>query len=195
VPTSKYREPGRSTDRGSSAQRSRGTRLRPAEPGQVATVKGASLSDVQAFVAAAAVQADATGTSQVLARMAFVDDPAAWRRLTTQESPLLLLPVTDEVKAEVVSLTPHLILVPVPGASTADIELPPIDAAAAAAALLEEGMEDERRAESAGRLARRSLIALRRNLARKPDSDASAQLGTRPGAPSHKGGPFGGELV
>lgn len=139
------------------------------EPGQVATVKGASLTDVQAFVAAAAVRADAIGTSQVLARMAFVDDPAAWRRLTMQESPLVLVPVTEEVKAEVVSFTPHLILVPVPGASAADIELPPIDAAGAAAALLEAGTEDDRRAESAGRLARRSLIALRRNLARKPE--------------------------
>jgi len=144
-----------------------GTRL--TESGQVSTIKGASLSDVQAFIAAAAVRADGIGTSQALARTAFVDDPATWRRLTMQKSPLVLVPITEEVKAEIVSLTPHLILVPVPEASTGDIELPPISAAGAAAALLEAGMEDERRAESAGQLARRSLIALRRNLARKPE--------------------------
>ena len=57
---------------------------------------------------------------------------------------------------------------PVVGAAFADIELPQIDANAAAVALHGAGL-DEARAEAASRLARRSLLGLRRDLAIKPE--------------------------
>src|SRR6266567_2420651 len=136
---------------------------------QVTTIKGTSLEEIQAFLSAVAVQADASGMSQLLARMALVDDPAAWRALIVQQSPLLLVPTNESLKAEIPSGRPHHFLLPVTGAAAADIELPPIETTSAAAALREAGLMDDRRLEKAAHLARRSLIALRRNLARKPE--------------------------
>jgi hypothetical protein len=143
------------------------TRLEGAS--QVTTIKGPSLEEVLAFLAAAAVEADTTGGSQLLARMALVDDPAAWRALIAQPSPLVLVPTIESLKAEIPSGTPHHFLLPVIGTASADIQLPPIDAEGAAKALHEAGLVEDRRAEQGGHLARRSLIALRRNLAKKPE--------------------------
>jgi hypothetical protein len=135
---------------------------------RVTTIRGPSLEEVIAFIAAVAVNADAQGQGQTLARMALVDEPAAWRSLLLRPGPLVLVPRTEGLVGELPSSTTHHILVPVVGTVHADVALPPIDPTEAAAALREDGME-ERRADEAGRLARRSLIALRRHIAEKPE--------------------------
>jgi hypothetical protein len=135
---------------------------------QLVTISGASRDEIVAFVAAASIFQDQAGNSQLLARTAFVDDINAWRRLVEHASPLILVPLADGLSAEVPSQCIHHIVVPTPSAASPDIELPPIDATAAAGVLKEAGIDDEQ-ASDLGRLARRSLTALRRRLATKPD--------------------------
>ena len=143
-------------------------RLR-AQP-QITTIRGGSLQEVLAFVAATMMQAAQQGDGQPLARTAFVDDLATWRSLSDHRDRLILVPL-DEAVAEANAQSSHHVVVPVIGGARADIELSPIDATDATAALKAAGLEDERRADSAGRLARRSLVALRRRLADKPELD------------------------
>lgn len=133
------------------------------------TVKAGSLQEVLAFVAAVAIRAADEGDAQLLARTAFIDEIVAWRGLLNRRHPLVLVPLKD-VAAEASFASSHHVIVPVVGGARADIELSPIDPAGAAGALRSSGLE-ERRADSAGRLARRSLVALRRHLAHKPELD------------------------
>jgi len=136
---------------------------------QISTVKAGSLQEILAFIAAVGKRADTEGAGQILARTVFVDDLVAWRTLLEQQSPLVLIPRGGQLKDEIPAGTHHHIVVPVVGAADADIELPPIDAAQAIEVLKKQIGLDEQRAEAAGRLARRSLLALRRNLANKPE--------------------------
>lgn len=137
---------------------------------QVTTVMGDSVQEVQAFVSAVAIQLEEQGEGQLLARTAFVDDVPTWRSLAGRSNPLVLIPL-NEVVSEARTSPTHHVVVPVIGGTSADIELPAIDASEATAQLRAAGVEDERRADSAGRLARRSLLALRRHLANKPELD------------------------
>ena len=91
----------------------------------------------------------------------------SWRALAERPGPLILVPVTADVLTEAAQGVAHHILIPVTAAS-ADIELPPIDARTAVAALRSAGL-GEAAAEEAGRLARRSLLSMRRSLANKPE--------------------------
>ena len=144
-------------------------KARLAQPPQIITIKAQSTDDALAFVAAVARQERATDGGYLLSRMAFIDDVASWRSLRDHQTPLVLLARTDEVRAEVVvGSTHHHLIVPVVGAAGADIELPPIDASDATVALKEAGL-DEGRAGEIGPLARRSLRAMRRRLANKPE--------------------------
>lgn len=127
--------------------------------------RGASLDESCAFLAAIAVQQDLLGDGALLARLAFVDDLSTWRLLLESPAPLALVPMNAEFAHEVPADTHHTVLVPLTEVRIADVELPPLDAARVSAALLAAGMEDERKADEAGRLARRSLTALRRHLA------------------------------
>ncbi len=131
----------------------------------VTTLEGASLDESCAFLAAIAVQQDLLGDGALLARLAFVDDLSTWRLLLESPAPLALVPMNAEFAHEVPADTHHTVLVPLTEVRIADVELPPLDAARVSAALLAAGMEDERKADEAGRLARRSLTALRRHLA------------------------------
>ena len=135
---------------------------------QITTIAGASLEETQAFVAAVAVRSHQRGEGQLLARTAFVDDLATWRSLIETQTPLVLVPVIDGLASEVPSGCLHHIVVPATSTAISDIELPAVDASGVAEALQAAGMEDDRKADAAGRLARRSLTALRRNLAIKP---------------------------
>jgi hypothetical protein len=137
---------------------------------QVTSIRGGSLQEVLAFVAATTMQAAQQGDGQPLARTAFVDDLATWRSLSNHRDRLILVPL-DAAAAEATATNSHHVVVPVIGGARADIDLSPIDATDATAALKAAGLEDERRADSAGRLARRSLVALRRRLANKPELD------------------------
>jgi hypothetical protein len=134
----------------------------------VITLRAGSLDEVLAFVAALALKDEENGDGRSSARIAIVDDVGTWRLLADQPQPLILIPRNAEVIEEARSAPQHHVIVPLTGVANANIELPPIDATAAASALQEAGLECHR-AEDAGRLARRSLLALRRNLARHPE--------------------------
>ena len=131
--------------------------------------KSGSPDEALGFVAALALEDEAAASSELLARIAFVDDVGAWRALANHPQLLVLVARTSEVIAEARSAARHHVIVPLAGEPEADIELPPVDAGEAADALKAAGVENERRADDAGRLARRSLLALRRHLARKPE--------------------------
>jgi predicted HicB family RNase H-like nuclease len=136
---------------------------------QLTTVKARSVEDVLAAVAAVGKQAEADGDPRPLARMAFVDDVRTWRALAGRSGELVLVAAAKDVIAEASSGTEHHVVVPVTGLIDADIELPPIDSHDAVAALKEAGVDNHQRAEELGRLARRSLVALRRNIANRPE--------------------------
>lgn len=137
---------------------------------ELVTVRAGSIEEVLAFVTAVLMRAAEAGNPQLLARTAFVNDLATWRALAQHRDALILVP-RDQAVPEASAAPSHHVLVPVIGAATADIDLLPIDAGEAASALKATGLEPERRADSAGRLARRSLLALRRHLANRPELD------------------------
>lgn len=140
-------------------------RERLSSSGSITTVAGASIEEVCAFIAAIAFNLDEQGSGQMLARLAFVDDVSTWRQLTTSTQPLILVPRTPELASEIPAGTVHNFYVPVVSNEGADITLPALDAADAAVALTSAGITDRDRADELGRLARRSLTGLRRNLA------------------------------
>ncbi|WP_203799322.1 hypothetical protein [Mycobacterium heckeshornense] len=129
------------------------------------TLEGASLDEVCAVLAAIAVYAESMGDSRIVSRLIFVDEQSAWRQLLESPQPLILIPLDPEFARQVPTDTPHTVLVPISGPARADMKLPPLDAHGVATALQAAGMTDARKAEDLGRLARRSLTALRRNLA------------------------------
>lgn len=131
----------------------------------ITSIEGPAYDETCAFIAALAVQADAQGDGSLLSRLAFVNELSTWRLLLDSPQPLVLVPLDPEFAKEVPSACRHDVLVPVVGTTVADIDLPALDATAVAAALQSAGMNDEKKSDSAGRLARRSLTALRRNLA------------------------------
>ena len=131
------------------------------------TIRGGSPDEIRAFVAAVLDRQASTGDSRWRSRTAFVDQLTSWRALAERPGPLILVPVTADVLTEAAQGVAHHILIPVTAAS-ADIELPPIDPRTAVAALRSAGL-GEAAAEEAGRLARRSLLSMRRSLANKPE--------------------------
>lgn len=135
----------------------------------IVTVQSASQDDVCAFVAARAIKAEEAGDDGLSARLAFVSEIATWRQLLESSGPLVLVALDPEFAKEVPATSPHTVVVPILDASTADIELPPLDASSVKEALIASGMDDDERADEAGRLARRSITALRRRLARKAE--------------------------
>ena len=138
-------------------------------PPQIITVRGDSVDDVLAFVASLGVQDEAAGGGGLLARTAVVDDVGTWRALAAHDRPLILVPKAAAVVEEARSAPAHHVIVPLTGQSDADFELPPIDANAAKDALVTAGVDDESKADDVARLGRRSLMALRRHMAKKPE--------------------------
>ena len=133
----------------------------------ITTISCTSLDEVRAVVAAVAVRADASGEGRLLARMVFVDDLASWRSLIVLRSPLVLVPMRTEFADEVPSDCPHHVVVPL-ARSDADITVLDIDAGKGASALQAAGIPEDS-ADALGRLARRSLSALRRSLSVHPE--------------------------
>lgn len=139
-------------------------------PSTLTTIRAGSIEETMAFVTACLQKQADIDAGQARSRTALVDDVVSWRRLMARTHPLVLVAVNDAVIAEAAASNIHHVIVPVVGGSArADLDLPPIDALAATAALAEAGMDDARMAEEVGRLARRSLIAMRRRLANKPE--------------------------
>jgi len=138
-------------------------------PAQVTTVSGGSSQDIQAFIAAALLNVQAEGGDQPKARAAFVDDLPTWRELLVRTSPLILIAASDQVRAEPVPPNPvHHLIIPLLDSSDADIKILPIDPAEAVDTLKQVGIEDQK-ADRLARLARRSLLAMRREIANKPE--------------------------
>jgi hypothetical protein len=133
----------------------------------ITTIGGGSPEEIQAFVAAVLDRQASAGDSRWQSRAGFVDKVTSWRALAERPGPLILVPVTADVTTEAALGAAHHILIPVTAAS-ADIELSPVDADTAVAALRSAGL-GEAAAEEAGRLARRSLQSMRRSLANKPE--------------------------
>jgi hypothetical protein len=134
--------------------------------GQLITVNASSDEEVLAFAAALAVADASVDGGVLLARMAYVDRVEAWRRLREHARALVLVPLNHEVAEAMKTGSAHHVLIPVVGASDADMTLESIDAQVAAEALKALGLDDERAAE-AGQLARVSLLASRRRIAVK----------------------------
>lgn len=128
----------------------------------VLTIAGDSADDVRAFIVSTLLSSTDGGSA--LAKTAFVDELASWRTLSSTKRPLALVPSSNRLAQEIPTGSPHHVLVPVGNAETADIRLPPIAIAGAVEALKTAGMDDAK-ADEAARLGRRSLMALRRNLA------------------------------
>lgn len=135
--------------------------------GRLVTVAAPSRDDAFAFLAAAAVAA-AADDGALIARMAFIDRAEAWRRLREHHRPLMLVPLNDEVAADMASGSMHHVFIPAVGADSGDVILEPIDAQQAAAALRAAGLGEEI-ANEVGQLARLSLLAGRRRIAVKPE--------------------------
>lgn len=140
---------------------------RLASSGTVTTIAGASAEEVCAFIAAIAISLDAQGKGQELARLAFVDDVSTWRQLIASTLPLVLVPRTPELAREIPAGTAHNFCIPVLSDEGSDLTLPALDAAELSAALKSAGITAIERADELGRLGRRSLTGLRRNLAVK----------------------------
>lgn len=143
-------------------------RGRLSAPPQITTLRADSRDEALAFVAAVAISDDQNNDGGMLARVALIDDVGTWRVLADHPQPLILVATTPDVIAEARSAPNHHVIVPLTTGSRADVTLPPVDARETVAALESLGLED-RKAEAAGRLARRSLLALRRHLANKPE--------------------------
>jgi hypothetical protein len=138
-------------------------------PAQATTITGGSPEEMQSFVAAVMLQAEAAGDDRLKARAAFVDDLATWRELLARPNPLILIAASEGTRAEPLpASTVHHIVIPLADATAADIEIPPLDPTEAMAVLKNAGVEDQK-ADSLARLARRSLLAMRREIANKPE--------------------------
>lgn len=133
----------------------------------IVTIGGPSSNEVCAFIAAAAAKKDLDGEGQFLARLALVDDLTAWRRLLESRSPLILVALDPSFATEVPPDCIHTVLVPTVAGTKANLCLTNLDAGEVSSALRIAGMSNDR-ADELARLARRSLTALRRRLARKP---------------------------
>lgn len=136
---------------------------------QLITLKAGSAEEVLAFVAAVGQRLSTAGDARLLARTAFVNEVGTWRALLGHGSQLVLVPVSEATISEAVGNCSHHVVIPVTGGVDGDIELPPIAVAEVVTALKAGGIDDDRRADELGRLARRSIVALRRRLANKPE--------------------------
>lgn len=134
----------------------------------VTTVAGPSANDVCAFICGVAAKQEEDGDGRFMARLAVVDDQTAWRRLLGSRLPLVLVALDPKFAREVPVDSAHTVLVPTMADVDADITLANLDAHAVSSSLQAAGIPAHPQADDLGRLARRSLTALRRRLAKKP---------------------------
>lgn len=119
---------------------------------------------LRAFVGAALGTVEGPDGERLRARTLHISDEHSLLQLIRQPSPLVLVLDTAQLAAELPLRHGHqLILLGAPG-QDADVTVPPIDSQQAGAALRASGLTMHRSSEM-GRLARRSLPALRRALA------------------------------
>jgi len=140
-----------------------------AGPAGIITINAGSEEEALAFIAAVVEEDAKSGDASLRSRTALVDDVAAWRRLAPRASPLVLVP-RKEVVSENLAGGHHVLMVTT-GPMPSDIQLPPIDANLAMAALTKAGMADEK-AMATARIARQSLLTARRGIAKKAELQA-----------------------
>lgn len=119
---------------------------------------------LRAFVAAAIETADGTVGDRLRARVLHVSDAGSLERLVRQNAPLVLVLDDAQLAADLPARHPHQLVLLAPPGGRADIEVPPVDAQQAESLFQTAGQTSER-AHDLGRLARRSLPALRRVIA------------------------------
>jgi hypothetical protein len=126
----------------------------------VTTISGPMGADeLTACTVAAAVEAD-----DLVARTLVVDDSATWRRLLADPGPMVLIAGDSSFAQHVDATTEHTVFIAVPHSEEGDVVLDLIDGDAVANALRAEG---ESSPYELGALARRSLVAYRRRLAKR----------------------------
>lgn len=119
---------------------------------------------LRAFVGAALVTADGTSGERLRARALHVTDGHSLKQLVRQPSPLVLVLDDAQLAADLPIQHPHQLVLVSPPGQDGDVVVRPIDAQQAETALCTAGVTRDRAAEL-GRLARRSLPALRRAVA------------------------------
>jgi hypothetical protein len=136
-----------------------------AGPG-VTTIGGdVRLDEIQAFVGAAAQQEADTGR---LNSIIVVDNAEVARRVFETPVPVVVLATNPDHLNFVPPASPHHVVVAVPSGERVDVELGRIDSAVVTEYFRKVGVEIEEAGER-GELARRSLLALRRLLAKQPE--------------------------
>ncbi|OZC01309.1 hypothetical protein [Rubricoccus marinus] len=131
------------------------------------SVVGDSQDEALAFLAAALA-----GAPRRLDRSLIVRTQAAWRRLSTWPTPLVLLPTFERPPVASAVQAGHHVIVPLgrEAKTSGGIQLPRVRRAGIEKALQEAGLLRDRASDLAT-LGRRSLFSLRRKLAVNPDAD------------------------
>lgn len=127
---------------------------------------GGDLRSEELRACVAAVLLAPEGPANLGAKALFVDDRDSFHRLLRHPAPIVLI-IPDPTWLPV-DPAHHHVVIPVPGVTTADVIIPPVGRREITDALQVAGVE-RRQAEELGELARRSLLALRRRLAKQPE--------------------------
>jgi hypothetical protein len=122
------------------------------------------LDGLRAFAAAALGTVEGPAGDGLRARALHVSDGHSLLQLIRQPSPLVLILDDAQLAADLPVRHAHQLVLVTPPGQNGDIAVPPIDSQQAEAALRAAGLTRDRASEM-GRLARRSLPALRRSVA------------------------------
>lgn len=141
-------------------------RSRVAAGSGVTTIGGdVRLEEILAFVGAVAQQEPDTGR---LRSTIVVDSDDAARRALEISAPVVVLATSPEYLNYAPPASPHHLVVAVPSGERVDVTLPRIDSSAVTEHFRKRGIEFYE-ASARGELGRRSLLALRRRLAKQPE--------------------------
>lgn len=137
----------------------------PAEPlGILSESRGESV----ATIAAAFTQLPADDSAEALARAVVVMNAAAWRHLVAARTPLILIPLFEGADTTSATRAGHVVRIPL-GEGDVEVDncirLEAVSRESAARALIAVGVANEDRARELAGLARRSMMALRRQIA------------------------------
>lgn len=130
----------------------------------VALAGDLGLDGLRAFVGAALATVEGPAGDRLRARALHVSDGHSLLQLIRQPSPLVLVLDDAQLAADLPAVHAHQLVLLAPQGQDGDVAVPPIDSQQAETALRSAGLANDRAAEM-GRLARRSLPALRRAVA------------------------------
>lgn len=150
---------------GRSAEAGRLRDLLSSADTKIVTVRAPWIQEAIAFLHAVALTEE-----ECLDRHVIVEDAGAWHRIVESNSPLILIPLFDDPDLRLAETHGHRVVLVVGTGdpiSNIDVDLPKVDPQSAAEALknANPGIQDEYRLVA---LARRSLPALVRSIARDP---------------------------